>query len=131
MVVQANYRRATITEFNRERRSSVDRAFSTYCRATAVHPHTTTARRLVLCRHTKPVPGDSQTICDGTNIVWAPVGQSQTVCDGFRSPIPAGHLPETPRQSSTVPRPSGHLQKTSRQSAMVLEGLNDRRGTCR
>ncbi|KAH3835800.1 hypothetical protein DPMN_109164 [Dreissena polymorpha] len=36
-------------------------------------PHTTTARRLTLCRHPKPVPGDSQTICDGTKIVLTPV----------------------------------------------------------
>ncbi|KAH3695968.1 hypothetical protein DPMN_083427 [Dreissena polymorpha] len=41
-------------------------------------PHTTTVRPLTLCLHPKPVPGDSQTICDGTKIVWAPVGHVQS-----------------------------------------------------
>ncbi|KAH3720617.1 hypothetical protein DPMN_063517 [Dreissena polymorpha] len=78
-------------------------------------PHTTTACRWTLCRHPTPLPGDSQTICNGTKIVWVPVGQSQTVCGGFR----------------TSPRLSGYLQKTSRESATVSESLKDRRGTCR
>ncbi|KAH3852157.1 hypothetical protein DPMN_094656 [Dreissena polymorpha] len=63
-----------------------------------------TARRVTLCRHPKPVPEHSQTICDFTKIVWAHAGQSQTVCDGFRrSPRLAGHLQEISRQSATVP----------------------------
>ncbi|KAH3738447.1 hypothetical protein DPMN_045081 [Dreissena polymorpha] len=38
MVVPGNNRRATITGFNRERRSSVDHALFDICRATAVLP---------------------------------------------------------------------------------------------
>ncbi|KAH3893513.1 hypothetical protein DPMN_017660 [Dreissena polymorpha] len=86
---------------------------------------------MTLCRHPKPVPGHSKTICDVTKIVWAPVGQSKTVCDGFRrSPRPAGHLQEISRKSVTVSRPSWHMQKTTRQSATVPESHKDLRGTC-
>ncbi|KAH3820913.1 hypothetical protein DPMN_122662 [Dreissena polymorpha] len=49
MVVPANNRRATITGFIGERRSSIDRTLFDKLST----PHTTTAGRLTLCRHPK------------------------------------------------------------------------------
>ncbi|KAH3728639.1 hypothetical protein DPMN_054598 [Dreissena polymorpha] len=100
MVVPANNRRATITEFNRERISSVDACCSTYCRATAVHyshhdcssldalsaPNTRARRLPDNLRRYRDRLGTCMTLQDSlrrfqkvSQTSWAPAGDSKTV----------------------------------------------------
>ncbi|KAH3866161.1 hypothetical protein DPMN_029217 [Dreissena polymorpha] len=91
MAVPANNRRAPITGFNSERRSSVDRALFD-----------------ILLSDRKGLP-DQLGTCRRHP-------ESVRRCQSPRSAAP---LQDTPRQYTTVPRPSGHLQENPRMCQTV------------